>query len=208
MPVIDDLNEERIRTALIKGSVSGCSSSTLQQQLNNRHGSYRRAAVLLLLLQGENGWELLFTRRTETVQDHKGQVSFPGGSYEPGDTSLQETALREAFEEIGLEPDQVRILGELDPMLTRTSFLVTPVIGTTQGPLTFTLSPEEVGRVFTIPLGWLAEAGHYFERAYYRPDIGASELLVFFEEYDGEIVWGITARLVVSLLRVLNLVSE
>jgi hypothetical protein len=93
-------------------------------------------------------------------------------------------------------------------MLTRSYFLVTPVIGTTYGPLEFTLSPDEVGRVFTVPLMWLAEPGHYFERAYYRPDIGGSEMIVFFEKYDGELVWGITARLIVNLLKVLGYLSE
>lgn len=159
----------------------------------------------MLLVKGEKDWELLFTRRTETVQDHKGQVSFPGGSYEPQDGSLEETALRETYEEIGLERTNIRILGELDPMLTRTSYLVTPVVGSTSGNLVFTPSAEEVGRVFTIPLSWLIEPGHYFERAYYRPDMGGSEMLVFFEKYDGEQLWGITARLVVNFLRVLQL---
>ena len=102
----------------------------------------------------------------------------------------------------------MKILGEMDPMLTRSSFLVTPVIGTTQGPLEFTLNPHEVGRVFTIPISWLAATGHYFERAYYRPDIGGSEMLVFFEKFDGELVWGITARLIVNFLKVLELLPE
>jgi len=80
-------------------------------------------------LRQDGEWHLLFTRRSDSVENHKGQVSFPGGACDGGETTPEETALREAQEEIGIEPRQVRVLGRLNSMLTITSFMVTPVVG-------------------------------------------------------------------------------
>lgn len=87
------------------------------------------AAVLIPLAWFENEWHLLYTRRTNKVESHKGQVSFPGGACDPGEETPEQTALREAEEEIGVRPQDVRVLGRLAPMVTITSFRVTPVVG-------------------------------------------------------------------------------
>jgi 8-oxo-dGTP pyrophosphatase MutT (NUDIX family) len=168
----------------------------------------RAAAVLMLLTRQPDDWHLVFTRRTETVQDHKGQVSFPGGVQESSDPTLVETALRESHEEIGVAPQDVVVLGQLDPMLTRSAYLVMPVVGMIQWPYTFQPSPDEVTRVFTIPLGWLAGENRYSEKPYFRPALGFSENVLYFEEYDGELLWGISATLTVNLLDVLGLTTQ
>jgi 8-oxo-dGTP pyrophosphatase MutT (NUDIX family) len=87
------------------------------------------AAVLIPLLFEDGEWRVLVTQRTQTVEYHKGQISFPGGACEPGDVSLVATALRETFEEIGIPPEVVKVLGILDDFPTITSFIVTPVVG-------------------------------------------------------------------------------
>ncbi|RPJ44723.1 MAG: CoA pyrophosphatase, partial [Chloroflexi bacterium] len=106
----------------------------------------RPAAVLVPLVWFNNQWHLLFTRRTETVNSHKGQVSFPGGAADPEDHSPETTALREAYEEIGLRSEDVRVLGRLAAYATVSSFLITPVVGQVRWPNQFHISPQEVSR--------------------------------------------------------------
>lgn len=170
-------------------------------------GVLRPASVLVPLLWIDNQWHVLYTRRTERVQSHKGQVSFPGGGAEPQDASPEETALREAYEEIGLPPEDVRILGRLSGRPTISSFLVTPVVGRILRLNPYQLSPDEVDRVFTIPLCWLANPANREERPRtIQP--GLSVNVVYFQPYDGEIVWGATGRITVDLLRALGLFVE
>lgn len=164
----------------------------------------RSAAVLVPLLCQNGAWQLLFTRRTEQVPHHKGQVSFPGGAYEPGDENLVQTALREASEEIGLQPADVRILGELSDLPSVSNYLITPIVGRITRPFDVKLSKYEVSRVFTIPLEWLADARHWEMRPYQAAD-GQIYEVIYFQPYDGEILWGATASMTVLLLQTLGL---
>jgi 8-oxo-dGTP pyrophosphatase MutT (NUDIX family) len=163
----------------------------------------REAAVLVPMLKIDREWHLLYTHRTETVQDHKGQVSFPGGAREIQDEGINSTALREAFEEIGLNPSDVKLLGSLKEFPTVSDYRITPVVGLIPWPYNLTISPEEVSRVFTIPLFWLADPAHHEERLFTRPN-GTQTYATFFKPYDNEIVWGITARITVQLIEVLE----
>ncbi len=166
----------------------------------------RPASVLIPIFCSGREWHLLLTRRTESVNDHKGQVSFPGGASEVGDASPEITALREAQEEIGINPGDVTVLGRLPNQPTISKFLVTPVVGRIPWPYEFKLSSEEVERVFFIPLSWLAMPAHFEERPYMLPD-GNFHPVIFFKMYDGEVLWGITARMTVILLKTLKLVN-
>jgi 8-oxo-dGTP pyrophosphatase MutT (NUDIX family) len=164
---------------------------------------YRKAAVLLPLVYEQSIWKLLFIRRTETVFDHKGQVAFPGGAVEPEDRSMVDTALREAYEEIGLPPTIVRVLGRLPDYATITDFLITPIVAKIQAPFPIALSENEVARVFTIPLTWLMEPSHSESRPRTLPD-GRNENVIYFHSYDGELLWGVTARIVCKFLTILK----
>jgi 8-oxo-dGTP pyrophosphatase MutT (NUDIX family) len=164
----------------------------------------RPAAVLIPLCRQDENWCLLLTRRTDTVHSHKGQVSFPGGAAEPQDTSPEETALREAQEEIGLIGEDVQVLGRLATRPTISNFLVTPVVARISWPASFRLSPDEVSRVFTIPLDWLANGAHWEERPRSTPN-GYFEHVIFYQPYDSEVLWGASARITHDLLRVLGL---
>lgn len=164
---------------------------------------FRPAAVLIPLAWRADEWHLLFTRRTETVQNHKGQVSFPGGAAEPEDLTPEKTALREAFEEIGLSSQDVRILGRLGRLVTVSHFFVTPILARIPFPYHFQLSKAEVSRVFTIPLNWLADPAHYEERSRTLSG-GAIENVIYFQPYDGERLWGISARITVDFLETLK----
>ncbi len=167
----------------------------------------RRAAVLVPFVCLDDEWHLLFTRRTETVDSHKGQVAFPGGAIDPGDVDAVAAALREAEEEIGLKPSQVRILGKMPEYPTITEYLVTPVVGRVTAPLKYRLSPAEVERAFTIPLDWLRDPAHWQENPLVFPD-GRRDRVIYYQLYDDELLWGITARITVNLLKILGLMGK
>jgi 8-oxo-dGTP pyrophosphatase MutT (NUDIX family) len=161
----------------------------------------RAAAVLVPLVQNHAGWDLLFTRRTEHVQDHKGQVSFPGGAVEPGDQDYADTALRETFEEIGLERGGIDVLGQMPAFSTHTGYWITPVVGViTPWPERFVLSASEVSRVFTIPVSWLVENAHWYQTPYLQKN-GLQEAVFHYHDYDGEHLWGISAFIVQNFIQ-------
>lgn len=164
---------------------------------------YRKASVLIPLLY-EDEWKLFFIRRAETVRDHKGQVAFPGGAQEAIDRSPEETALREAFEEVGLPYQNVEVLGKMDDLQTNSDFIVSPIIGLIDWPFEVIPQIEEVSRTFTIPLGWLAEPTHRESRMIKTAN-GTPHEVVFFKTFDQETLWGISALLTVRLLTILGL---
>ena len=159
------------------------------------------AAVLIPLVWYDDQWHLLFTRRTDTVESHKGQVSFPGGACDEGETTPEETALREANEEIGILPGDVTVLGRLSNLITITYFRVTPVVGVVKWPSVFRVGAHEVARIFTMPLAWLANSANRWQ--FEMP--GRTRSLIAFHPYDGELLWGATARMTVDFLNVLEL---
>ena len=160
----------------------------------------RCAAVLVPLVWHQDEWHLLFTRRTDKVESHKGQVSFPGGACDEGETTAEQTALREADEEIGLNSNNVKVLGRLANMITISHFRVTPVVGVIKWPTVFRLGEHEVARVFTIPLGWLANSSNRWQFEVQ----GRKRSLIAYHPYDGELLWGATARMTVDFLKVLG----
>jgi len=160
----------------------------------------RCAAVLVPLAPVDGEWHLLYTRRTDRVESHKGQVSFPGGACDEGETTPEQTALREAHEEVGILPQDVRVLGRLTNMITITHFRVTPVVGVVPWPYVFRVGSEEVARVFTIPLAWLAEPRNRWE----FPFPERKRALIAYHPYDGELLWGATARMTVDFLNILG----
>ena len=168
-------------------------------------GPPRPAAVLIPFLRKTDGWHLLFTRRTAELQEHSGQVAFPGGRMDALDESPIDTALREAHEEIGLAPNDVKILGLLNNYLTITNYLVTPVVGVMPWPYVLRTSPHEVSRIFTIPLTWLADTRNHEVRQRSIPGLDKTFPVVYFQPYEGEILWGASARFTLGLLEALKL---
>ncbi len=126
---------------------------------------HRRAAVLLPILHRPDGPALVLTQRATGLRDHSGQVALPGGKIDPSDPGPAEAALREAQEEIALAPHEVRVLGYLDPYLSGTGFLVTPVIGLAEPTAPFQPNPSEVAEVFEVPLAFLMDRERYALRS-------------------------------------------
>lgn len=159
------------------------------------------AAVLVPFYWHDEEWHLLFTRRTQTVNSHQGQVSFPGGAIEEDDASPEQAALREAWEEVGLPVDRTKVLGRLDSLLTVTQFHVTPVVATIPWPFELKLNRVEVAAVFGVPLPWLLDPANLERRL--RESSLPSERPIpvyYFEPYQGEVIWGVTAHIIVNLL--------
>ncbi len=163
----------------------------------------RCAAVLVPLTLYNDEWQVLFTRRTDRVESHKGQVSFPGGACDEGETTPEQTALREADEEIGVNPADVKTLGRLSTLITISHFRVTPVVGVIPWPYAFKVSGFEVDRIFTIPLLWLANPNNHWE--FFQRDSDRS--LIAYHPYDGELLWGATARMTVNFLKVIEILK-
>ncbi len=199
MPII--LSEEDISQCLRNALERDPSSDGFSEVELNEETRLKCAAVLIPLVWYDEEWHLLFTRRTDTVESHKGQVSFPGGGCDEGETMPEQTALREAEEEIGVLPSEVRVLGRLSNLITVTYFRVTPVVGVVRWPAVFRVGAHEVARIFTIPLGWLANSSNRWQ--FEIP--GTNRSLIAYHPYDGELLWGATARMTVDFLRVIGL---
>ena len=157
----------------------------------------RPSSVLVLLTDVGDGPEMLLTRRSWEMRSHRGEVSFPGGRMDPGETAL-DTALREANEEVGLDPTLVTVHGELDPLHTAvTRSYIVPKVGTVTERLDLQAQTIEVERVLWVPLAQFTRAGAYRSEHWGDPPIDRT--LHFFELED-ETVWGATARIIVDLL--------
>lgn len=163
----------------------------------------RCAAVLVPLTYVQDEWHILFTRRTDRVESHKGQVSFPGGACDEGETTPEQTALREADEEIGMRPKDVTVLGRLSQLITISSFRVSPIVGVIPYPYAFKVASIEVARVFTIPLAWLANRNNYWEFSLRESE----RSLIAYHPFDGELLWGATARMTVNFLKTLEILK-
>ena len=159
-----------------------------------------RAGVLVPLVMRGNGIDLLFTRRTDTVLTHKGQISFPGGQREDSDVETVETALRESYEEIGLEPTRVTVLGELDDVFTAaSSFVITPVVGLVDGGIDdLRPAPDEVKSLLVVPVNRLLDSDvHTTETR----SVGQQQYRIHYYTVGDDVIWGATGRIVYQFLK-------
>lgn len=166
------------------------------------------AAVLVPLYWEADRWNVLYTLRTEHVDAHRGQVSFPGGRIEPGDSGPQAAALREAEEEIGIRPQDVRLLGLLDSLLTVTQFRVEPVVGVIPWPYPLRVNTHEVALAFGVPLDWLSDPENVEEHTRLLRPEGPEIPVYYFKPYAGQVIWGATARITLSLLELVKGLRE
>lgn len=154
------------------------------------------AAVLVPIVVRASGLTILLTQRTAHLRDHAGQVSFPGGRCEAQDATPIDTALRESSEEVGIEPDQVEVLGTLPDYFTGTGFRVTPVVGLVAPPLNLRLDDFEVAEAFEAPLAFLLDAANYRRESLEVAGQMRTYWAVPWQEY---FIWGATAGMLVSL---------
>ena len=156
------------------------------------------SAVLVPIYWRERQYYILFTQRTEKVREHKGQISFPGGARQEGDKTLLDTVLRESAEEIGLAPDRVEILGELDDTVTETShYVISPFVGLIPWPYEFKVDGWETEAIIEVPISALMDKGSLREEAEVT---GGQAVTSYFYHYQGKVIWGATARILHQFL--------
>ncbi len=165
----------------------------------------RPAAVLIPVMEHGGDTSLIFTRRTDTLAAHPGQVSFPGGGAEAGDADAVATALREAHEEIGIEPERVEIVGHLEVYPTTTGFAVTPVVGVLGERVDYRIDPIEVAEVFEVPLDYLLDPANYLVE---RREFSGFKVRYFVVNYGEQRIWGATAGMLVDFAARLGLEVE
>lgn len=160
--------------------------------------SLRPAAVLAPVMRRGDALSMLFTVRSERLRSHRGQISFPGGGRDEGDSGVVATALREAQEEIGLPPDRVEVLGYLDDYPTLTKYMVTPVVGLIEGEPELRIDENEVAEVFEVPLEVALDPARYERRILTRDGLNVP----FFElRWQQHRIWGATAGMLWNLVQ-------
>lgn len=168
--------------------------------LEHDTGELKPAAVLIPLIERRQGFNILLTRRTETLRAHPGQISFPGGRIEPEDASVEAAALRESQEEIGLPPERVDIIGRLGSWRTGTGFIIYPVVGVVEVPVRLRPDPCEVAEIFELPLSFLLDPANHKPHVYER---GGRRHELIALPYGNYFIWGATAAMLHGLYHAL-----
>lgn len=159
------------------------------------------AAVLVPIVERDDGMTVLLTQRTDHLTAHAGQISFPGGRVELEDVSIEAAALRETEEEVGLSSEHIEIVGKLDIYVTRTGFEVTPVVGIVTPPFTINPDPFEVADVFEVPLSFVVDPANHQKESRLHKGV---ERQFYVLPYEDRYIWGATAGMLVNLSEVLR----
>lgn len=162
---------------------------------------FTSSAVLVPLIKKKKDFHVLFTRRTDQVRDHKNQISFPGGVREKADRSLKMTALRESHEEIGLDPDQVEIMGKLADLYTPTGYRISPFVGVILRPLRLVPNPHEIQEIIQVPMNHLLEPKNMTLQ---KAEFFNREFDIPYFRYKQHTIWGATGRITLELLDILR----
>jgi 8-oxo-dGTP pyrophosphatase MutT (NUDIX family) len=159
---------------------------------------HRRACVLIPLIRGADHWSILFTRRAENLAAHSGQIAFPGGAVENEET-LEQAAMRETEEEVGIRRSDVELIGRLDDLITNSGYLVAPFVGVIHEPIEYVMQEAEVVEIFEVPIEALLDPAKpevryvsYRDRSY----------PAYYYVYDSHEIWGLTGRMLKSFLDV------
>jgi 8-oxo-dGTP pyrophosphatase MutT (NUDIX family) len=172
---------EKIKSELSSREKKICSSA-----------DYRKASVLILLVNKNSSPHVILTMRTDKVSTHKGDVSFPGGTIDAEDENSLFTALRETCEEIGIPPEKIKVLGEFDEYISLAGFHVNVFAGAADYPLQYNLSEDEIDSILEVPLSCFCNEGYYkCDRFEHKGE----EVCVYYYDYCGTTIWGMTARI-------------
>jgi len=186
MPTFDDAALTRLRAHL-----------AARPAVEIEAPQYKRACVLIpLVRRNDGGWSILFQRRSDQLQAHSGQIAFPGGGVEP-EESLSDAAVREAYEEVGIPPERVELIGRLDDVITNSGFLVAPFAGVIHQRVDYVLQESEVVEVFEVPIERLLDVANPEVR--YVP-FRNRRYPVYYYHHEAYEIWGLTGRMLKAFL--------
>jgi 8-oxo-dGTP pyrophosphatase MutT (NUDIX family) len=210
------VESENITTAHLRDRLAGTRKPSNPLDVVTPRGTYswpagmlekivatlKPAGVLIPIRQYDKGLSVLLTQRSAELNQHAGQVSFPGGRMEQFDADIEVTALRETREEIGVAEEDVSIIGYLDPMPTVTGYAITPIVGLVDGSVGLTIDRTEVEYVFEVPLTYLMNVAnqHLVAREWQGLSFSMAEF-----HFEGQRIWGATAQM---LLRFINIIKN
>ncbi|MBN2059948.1 MAG: CoA pyrophosphatase [Deltaproteobacteria bacterium] len=184
-------------------TAKGILTKRVIKEIHSEDSEYIHSAVLIPIFKENGEYKVLLTKRTNIVEHHKGQVSFPGGVMDYEDDTFLDTALREAYEEIGLCREDVEILGQVDDRLTLiTDFLIHPYVGVIPYPYSFRLNPREVERLVKVPLSVFIPGSGYGKTKSTVPGAENYEGITY--SYKGDVIWGATAGIMENLVEILG----
>ncbi|ENS5607072.1 CoA pyrophosphatase [Vibrio mimicus] len=158
--------------------------------------SLRKASVLIGVVERQQGLQVILTKRAAHLRHHPGQISFPGGKYEESDHSLQQTAKREAREEIGISEEKIHIVGQLPELVTVSQFAVTPILAFVESDYQIQLDHNEVDEVFEVPISFLLDRKKLYTGTF---QLKNHRHRVFAIPYKQHFIWGMTAQIIQSL---------
>ncbi len=159
------------------------------------------SAVLIPLFLRNGAYHILFTKRSENLNHHGGEISFPGGVSQPEDADTHRTALRETWEEVGISPEEVDVLGVIDDFLSIHNYLVTPYVGVVSTERQFVANPAEIERIVEVPLSFLLTPGIFQVREWTWQ---GRTFPLFFVAYGEETIWGLTAAMLKQFLDIIR----
>lgn len=181
----------------------------------------RKAAVLIPLIKTGDKWDILFEVRSKRLKKQPGDICFPGGRLEKNDVSLQNTAVRETYEELGIDKSAIEVIGKLGTCIPTPELFIYPYVGVVDGKSGFSPNPDEVEEIFTVPLSWLmkqrpekhsmklnVDTGQDFpfERIAFGKNypFRQKKVIETFYEYNGKTIWGLTARILEHFITLMN----
>jgi 8-oxo-dGTP pyrophosphatase MutT (NUDIX family) len=202
-PLLENITAGRLaeRIANTQRYLSTHAHDIWHQQQIGPDQKVKNAAVLMPLVERDEGVQVLFTQRTAYLKDHTGQISFPGGGVEPQDRHRQDTALRETEEEIGLSRHAITVLGQLPEYEMQSGFRITPVVGWIRPPYATRLDPLEVEDIFEVPLQHFLRPERYQRRRYAFDGVDRKYLAI---PYQGRYIWGATAGMLYAFYQLLR----
>lgn len=175
----------------------------LSSSSSHQNGDLIQSAVMVPFVSVFGSVHLLFTVRSKTLQRHSGQVAFPGGFIEKSDLTASAAAIRETCEEIGICETDIKIIGQLHPFNSGTGYFIYPFIGIIADYSKMQINQDEVDKVIFIPLKWLRDEKNAHIELYKSKD-GSPRKIWFFSQFEGELLWGISAKITKDVIGLLN----
>lgn len=168
----------------------------LKRVAHLKQSHLRKASVLIGFVEREHGLNIIFTRRARHLKHHPGQISFPGGKYEASDSNLAETALRETFEEVGIDRNKIEIFGQMPELVTISKFTVTPFLAFISPDYEIQIDANEVDELFEVPASIILDKNHLHSQKF---KVNNFSHRVFGLSYQHHFIWGMTAQIIHAL---------